>query len=383
MSASSDSFSSRNLTQFPQIAVEAFQHPLDIKALQGLSSLRGIDLAFRWMSEGYWEQQERLKSISQRVRIGPKQAPDIYRKFQEAAAILDMERLPEIYVSTGSEVNAFAFGMEKYQIVLSSGLIEIMDEVELLAVIGHELGHIKCQHMLYMTMAYILKDFGLALLDQWTPFGLGKHLADPILYALLEWRRKAEYSCDRAALLVVQDPKVVARMLTKLAGGSRRVLPELNIEAILEQADDYDEGDGSWKNKWMKIKMTLEKTHPFPILRVREIMNWVESGEYERILNGDYLRKSEDALPEEEEDEVERPVFNQPVGLRCSDPACKQINPKDALYCARSGRLLRDGSFLVCGNCGKPVESDWHRCPFCAAHLTEAPKASGSGQDAA
>jgi hypothetical protein len=53
--------------------------------------------------------------------------------------------------------------------------------------------------------------------------------------ALLRWLRAAELTCDRAALLVAQDPAVVIGALMKLAGGSPAFAHELSVDAFLEQ----------------------------------------------------------------------------------------------------------------------------------------------------
>ena len=53
-----------------------------------------------------------------------------------------------------------------------------------------------------------------------------------------ERRRAAEFSCDRAALLVTQDAAVVSEALIKLASGSTR---PVDVEAYLQQAREYDE----------------------------------------------------------------------------------------------------------------------------------------------
>ena len=58
---------------------------------------------------------------------------------------------------------------------------------------------------------------------------------------LLRWLRAAELTCDRAALLVAQDARVVVSALMKLAGGSPTLAAELNVDAFLRQARSYDE----------------------------------------------------------------------------------------------------------------------------------------------
>jgi len=53
--------------------------------------------------------------------------------------------------------------------------------------------------------------------------------------ALLRWLRAAELTCDRAALLVAQDPAVVIGALMKLAGGTPAFAHELSVDAFLQQ----------------------------------------------------------------------------------------------------------------------------------------------------
>jgi Zn-dependent protease with chaperone function len=57
--------------------------------------------------------------------------------------------------------------------------------------------------------------------------------------ALLRWLRAAELTCDRAALLVAQDPAVVIGALMKLAGGSPAFAHELSVDAFLQQVGGF------------------------------------------------------------------------------------------------------------------------------------------------
>ena len=182
---------------------------------------------------------------------------------------MDLPDLPEIYVSSQYTINAIAFVIEKYQITLYAGLIDFLTEEELLAVIGHELGHVKGRHMLYKTMAYILRYLGAEVLNGLLPAGTGLLASIPLQLAILHWERMAEFSCDRAALLVVQDPEVVASALTKLAGGSKKILPDINLDGVLQQAQEYDDSGEQLLEKIHKINMMLLQTHPFPIVRAK------------------------------------------------------------------------------------------------------------------
>src|SRR5262245_41083647 len=220
------------LREFKDLSSIAFQHPKDVQAINNLKKVPLLAPLLKAVSSNIFEKQMHLVSISSSVRLGPDQGSSIYRKFTKAAAILDIPELPEIYVSNRYVINAFAFGIDRYQITLFSGLIDVLTEDELMAVIGHELGHVKCQHMLYKTMAHVIRLFGIGFLQNLLPAGTGMIASMALLLAILEWERMAEFSCDRAALLVVQDQDVVASTLSKLAGGSQKILPEINLDGI-------------------------------------------------------------------------------------------------------------------------------------------------------
>jgi Zn-dependent protease with chaperone function len=105
-----------------------------------------------------------------------------------------------------------------------------------------------------------------------------------IQVGLINWYQKAELSCDRAALLVVQDESVIVSAMLKLAGGlmaGRAV----NHEAFVEQAREFDRlYKERMVDKFWTIIAASGRTHPFPVWRVAEILKWVESGQYAELL---------------------------------------------------------------------------------------------------
>ncbi len=351
------------LKEFPHLSPAAFQHPLDVQATANLGKVPLLSPLLTAISSSVFEKQMRLMNISSLVRLGPNQGRSLYQKFTRAAAILDLPELPEIYVSSQYVINATAFGINKYQITLYAGLIDFLTEAELLAVIGHELGHVKCQHMLYKTIAYLLRTFGAEILYSLLPAGTGALAAVPLQLAILHWERMAEFSCDRAGLLVVQDPAVVASALAKLAGGSKKILPEINLDEVLQQAQEYEEADEGLLEKLFKVNMLLLQTHPFPIVRSREIMAWGESEQYRQILAGNYVQtQASPAL-----------VLTDPVGRIC--PTCKQVMSLTAPFCLACGSSLK-GAPRVCANCHIRVFAGWQTCPGCGRSL-EMPENGG------
>lgn len=255
-----------------------FRHPLDLQATESLKQLPGLGLAIRTLLRPTAEQFFYLENIATSVLIGPNQLPDIYRLLQEACRILDMEE-PQLYVKQHPVPNAYTFAMRGKQpfIVVHTSLIELLDEKELQAVIGHELGHLKCDHGVYLTVANLL-----ALAASQLP--LGPVLAQNLQSQILRWVRCAEFTCDRAALLVSQNARTVASVLMKLTGGSPTLSPQLNLDAFLEQASAYEGLSHDQLGAFLKEMRTQELTHPVPVLRAKEITQWHSTQDYQKLL---------------------------------------------------------------------------------------------------
>jgi Zn-dependent protease with chaperone function len=187
-------------------------------------------------------------------------------------------------VSQDFAVNAAAIGVDKPFIVVTSSLVDMMDDREIQTVLGHEIGHAMCGHALYTTLLILLLKMWYFLLG----IPGGAYAAFAIMLGLLEWSRKAELTSDRAGLLVSQDLEVSHRVDMKLAGG--RHAGEMSIEEFKQQAREYEAG-GDLLDGVLKLVLVMGRSHPFPVLRVAELEKWVESGDYQRILDGNYPRR--------------------------------------------------------------------------------------------
>ncbi|MFM7792400.1 MAG: M48 family metallopeptidase, partial [Microcystis panniformis] len=222
-----------------------------------------------------------LNNIAASVLVGEKQLPDLHNLLLEACRILDLEP-PQLYIQQNPVPNAYTFAMrgKKPFMVMHTSLIEMLTPAEIQAVIAHELGHLKCEHGVYLTLANIMV-LAAGLLPNW-----GTMLARSLQERMLAWVRCAEFSCDRAALLAVQDPKIVMSVLMKLAGGSPSLAPLLNLEAFIDQAKSYDAVSASEMGEMLKGLQTQQLTHPLPVLRAREIDRWASSPDYQNLLKG-------------------------------------------------------------------------------------------------
>ena len=114
----------------------------------------------------------------------------------------------------------------------------------------------------------------------------------PVRLAFLEWSRKSELSADRAGLLGAQDVVAAQRLDMKMAGGGRGpgFAGQLNVDAFMQQAHEYA-GSSEGLDVVYKLLSTLALTHPMHTVRAAELQKWVASGEYDRILRGEYTRR--------------------------------------------------------------------------------------------
>lgn len=256
-----------------------FRHPLDLEATQALKQIPGLDLIIRTVLGGVAEQFFYLENIASSVLVSQQQLPQLHKLLTEACDILDLEP-PQLYVRQHPAPNAYTFAMRGKQpfIVLHTSLIELLTPEETQAVIAHELGHLKCEHSVYLTLANLI----VLATGQLTP--LGGVLAQSLQMQILQWVRCAEFTCDRAALLVAQDPRVVASVLMKLAGGSPSLASQLNLDAFLAQAHAYEDGSNDEMGKALRQVQTAQLTHPVPVLRAREIDRWASSQDYQSLL---------------------------------------------------------------------------------------------------
>jgi Zn-dependent protease with chaperone function len=300
------------------LPASAFQHPLDRQATENLKKIKGFDWLVKKVLEYGIERIEYVNHVGGAIRIGPRQMSRHYAMLLECCSILDMPE-PELYAQQGG-VNAYTSGHTHPFIILETGLLQMMEDSEVMAVIAHELGHIKCGHVLYKMMARVIKPL-LEMASNAT-MGIGGLVGAGIEAGLLAWDRRAELSADRAALIVMQDVRPCVTMLMKLAGGTERHAQWLDAEQFLNQARAYKEGlDQSMTDRFYRFMANRTTTHPFPVERARALDEWVNSPEYNNILAGSYSA-----------------IGQMTKTISC--PTCKQTAEQGTKFCNSCGTPL-------------------------------------------
>ena len=278
----------RSRVRLPGISSRAYEHPADRSALVALRNLTGFDVILKNLSGLFNDRAFRLMFLASAVRASEEQFPSLYHDLLDGCYILDLPKVPELFITQDPMVQAMAVGMDKPFVVITSGMVDLMDEDEIRFVIGHDLGHVLSGHSVYRTMLYAM--IALAARLSFIPFAWVGFKA--VIWGLEEWFRKSELSCDRAGLLAAQDDGAARRALMKTAGGKN--LSELSMDAFHQQAKEYD-AVPDIREGLLKLLQLQGATHPFAVVRFAELDRWASEGEYRDILAGRYPRREDDS----------------------------------------------------------------------------------------
>jgi Zn-dependent protease with chaperone function len=277
----------RARVRLPGISSRAYEHPADRSALVAMRKLTGFDVLLRRLASLFSDRSLRQLFLASSVRSSQEQFPHLHELLLDGSAVLDLPAVPELFIYQDPTPMAMTLGSEKPFIVISTGLVDLMDGEEIRWVIGHELGHVLSGHAVYRTMLFHLTRLATRL--AW--FAIGYISLRVIIAALEEWYRKSELSCDRAGVLAGQDPAAGRRALMKLAGGNR--MAEFSHDAFHQQAREYD-AVPDVREGLLKLLQLQGNTHPFAVIRFAELDRWVSEGEYLDILAGRYPRREDD-----------------------------------------------------------------------------------------
>lgn len=252
-----------------------FLHPEDAAALRQLESIPGFPQFVKGILNLGLERMLYGVNMASAVRLSANQLPDIYKHLPPICRKLGIAE-PEFYLSMDPNPNAWTFGDTKIFITVTSGLLDMMDDDELDAVLAHECSHILCHHVLYHSVAQYIMRGADAL-------GILGKLTVPIQLAFLYWQRKSELTCDRGGAIIT-SPEVVCRTMARLAAGPKSLTNQINLAEWAAQADQYDAiwNSSSW-NKALQIYAIAGQNHPFAAVRVREVLKWGQSMQYQNL----------------------------------------------------------------------------------------------------
>jgi hypothetical protein len=207
-----------------------------------------------WIAEGE-RQDNRVKTrlLADAVCIGPELMPDIYRTFAETLEQLGLSSCVDGYVYNDVAPQAqciFVGGETKAAVLVSSGIVSLLDSEELQFVIGHELGHLIFGHHGYPDPRSARDD-----------------------NERLNWlalQRAAEISADRIGYLASRSMDTAVRAIIKTSTGLESNKLRFDVARYLDQLRTLSSLGGN--------EDVVFASHPMFPVRMKALL-WFEMSE--------------------------------------------------------------------------------------------------------
>lgn len=252
-----------------------YEHPFDKNALAALEATPGLSKVGNFFTKHTIERFYTVMCTGSNIKVSSDNYPRVYEYLSYACEILDAPR-PDLYVQWGYDINACTIGSDRPIVILNSGLIDLCDDDEIMFIVGHELGHIKSNHMLYHMLAQTINNIINAIPG-------GNLVAAPVQYALFYWSRMSEFTADRAGLLCCQNRDAAIRAFMKMGGLPIKEFGNMNYQTFIRQAAEFQRLDYDSLSKIVKYLSIAEQTHPWTVMRAAELLGWIESGGMDAI----------------------------------------------------------------------------------------------------
>ncbi|MCW8131656.1 MAG: M48 family metallopeptidase [Planctomycetota bacterium] len=271
------------------LSPDLYQHPLDRESFLNLQAISWLAKLPKMFVMEDVERDYHLFNLADNVVLRHQDHPKLHDSLDRALDALNYPHRPDLFLQCDPAPHSFCFGEKEPMIVLSSGLLDLLDDDERTAVLAHEVGHLACGHTFYQMIAQNFAS--LAQLSGVVPFaGAVSYGARVPLY---DWYRKADLSADRAALIVCGDAGLLVRTIAKLAGGK---MGGVTPDALLEQARLLERLCEEMKAGTMRERATYYfstlflqgflRTQPYPAMRAHEATQWAKTPVYAALNTG-------------------------------------------------------------------------------------------------
>lgn len=225
-----------------------------------------------------WRDVARTELLGTAVKVSDQQYPRVWQAAKIAGAALRV-RVPSIFASPTESIRVKVLGTEDApHLIVNLELAEKLDDTQLVAAIAHELAHIQNGQIFYATALHYLTS-SAAFFVRW--------VVQPAIMTLQAWSRRAEVTCDRAALLAVKDlDKTLSALVTLELGVERG--SAFNAEEYLRSVPDVKKGIGRYAE--------LFRSNPYMPKRVQALRLFAGSALYAQVIGEDPTGKP--SLPE-------------------------------------------------------------------------------------
>jgi len=309
---------------FTKLSSMEYEHPTDRSYLNTLNTNKVIEKIVKLYSEYNFERILLVQYTGSNIRVTEKNLPYLYGALKTVCEVLDVKEIPPLYVTSGS-LNACTIGSSKPIIVISGICLSLLSYDELLFILGHEVGHIKSQHVLYHSIGNFIP-YIAGIIGNLT-LGIGEIAVRGVLLLLYQWYRMSEITADRAGLIACQNIDAAVSVMAKLSGYPPSHYDEIDNELFLDQAVEFEDFDKNIFDKLLKLFSELYRSHPWTVMRAKELRKWYDDGDYSKVYNTTERKK------------VERKPNN----------VVNSIFEKE----------------IFCAHCGKKITSSSRFCEFC------------------
>lgn len=217
-----------------------------------------------------WRDVARTELLGTAVKVSDQQYPRVWNAARTAGEALRV-RVPPVFAAPAGGIKVKVLGTEDApHLIVNLELAEKLGDTDLVAAIAHELGHVQNGHILYATALHYLTSSAVFFV-RW--------MVQPAIMTLQAWSRRAEVTCDRAALLAVKDLDATLGALVKLELGLEQGSAFSAEEYLKSTPDPKQGGFGRYAE--------LFRSHPYVPKRVQALRLFAESALYAQVTGQD------------------------------------------------------------------------------------------------
>lgn len=254
----------------------AYEHPMDRQTLSVVKQIPLLPQITNWIMDYTAVRWEIIQLQGRDYHLTHDACEELYDNVCAASHRLDIP-MPPVYITQAYGINAYTMGhKEKAYVVLFSGAVDRLNKDELTFIVGHEMGHIKSGHVLYQNMV----NYMTALVKRFPLINEASKIA------LFKWMRMAEFTADRAGLLACQDINTALSAMMKMSGLPMSYYNKASVQGFINQIHTFKRTQWDAINKGIASFENLLQDHPWTILRATELLDWYESGEYQKVIDG-------------------------------------------------------------------------------------------------
>lgn len=220
-------------------------------------------------------------------RVTEKTCPYLDGLFQTAKERLDIDMDIPLFVEPMYEYNAYTMGTTRPIVVIASSFVNNCSADTLLFVLGHELGHIKSQHLAYGMLAS-----NLVSITNTIP-KVGKLINMGLTVELYSWYRMNEFTSDRAGAIAAGGIEQAMLAIQTLLGMNEKIEGvSISVDDLLAQNTEFQMENKNIVSKTLMLYNIMYSRHPWSIDRICKLKEWGTSGEFEALV-GKYISASE------------------------------------------------------------------------------------------